>query len=145
MVITASGIGHAVVTGLNSAIDRVDAFGGMQNRPGETKGTNFLLVGTDGREGLDPAEKQAYHLGGAPCHCTDTIMLVHLSQDRRRASVVSIPRDTYVQLPYAGAAAALHTTRSASGRAVPATHPAKINEAYADGRPQTDRAARSSG
>lgn len=136
MVITASGVGHAVVAGLNGAINRVDAFGGMQNRPGQTKGTNFLLVGTDGRDGLDRAQKQAYHLGGAPCHCTDTIMLVHLSQDLRRASVVSIPRDTYVQLPYTGAAARLHTARSASGKAVPATHPAKINEAYADGGPK---------
>src|SRR5882757_4988049 len=99
LVITVSGIGHAVVNGVNGAINRVDAFGGMQGRPGGTKGTNFLLVGTDGRDGLDPGEKQRYHLGGAPCHCTDTIMLVHLSADRQRASIVSIPRDSYVRLP----------------------------------------------
>jgi LCP family protein required for cell wall assembly len=154
LVITASGVGHAVVTGLNGAIGRVDAFGGMQNRPGGSKGTNFLLVGTDGRDGLDPAEKKAYHLGGAPCHCTDTIMLVHLSQDRQRASVVSIPRDTYVQLPTTGMAkavmernAAVANAASKTGAAggakgrvpmkqVPATHPAKINEAYADGGPK---------
>ena len=136
LVITASGVGHAVVTGLNGAINRVDAFGGMQNRPGESRGTNFLLVGTDGRDGLDPEEKKAYHLGGAPCHCTDTIMLVHLSQDRRRASIVSIPRDTYVRLPYAGNAAAKGAVRSASGHTVPATRPAKINAAYAQGGPK---------
>jgi LCP family protein required for cell wall assembly len=136
LVITASGVGHAVVTGLNGAINRVDAFGGMQNRPGDSKGTNFLLVGTDGRGGLNPTEKKAYHLGGAPCHCTDTIMLVHLSQDRQRASVVSIPRDTYVQLPGVGSPAAKGDDRSASGRTVPATHPAKINAAYAVGGPK---------
>jgi LCP family protein required for cell wall assembly len=140
VVITASGVGHAVVTGLNGAIGRVDAFGGMQNRPGDSKGTNFLLVGTDGRDGLDPAEKKQYHLGGAPCHCTDTIMLVHLSQDRERASVVSIPRDTYVQLPTMGnarpAPGASPAHRSAGGTRMPATHPAKINEAYADGGPK---------
>ncbi|MEE4544251.1 LCP family protein [Streptomyces sp. V4-01] len=99
LVITASGLGHAVVNSLSGAIDRVDAFGGMQGRPDGTKGTNFLLVGTDGRDGLDHDEKQQYHLGGAPCHCTDTIMLVHLSADHRRASIVSIPRDSYVLLP----------------------------------------------
>ncbi len=140
LVITASGVGHAVVTGLNGAINRVDAFGGMEDRPGDSKGTNFLLVGTDGRDGLDPAEKKAYHLGGAPCHCTDTIMLVHLSQDRRRASVVSIPRDTYVQLPDTGPAAfhaaGTPSRTSAGGHRMPATHPAKINEAYADGGPR---------
>jgi LCP family protein required for cell wall assembly len=149
LVITASGVGHAVVTGLNGAINRVDAFGGMQNRPGDSKGTNFLLVGTDGRDGLNAAEKKQYHLGGAPCHCTDTIMLVHLSQDRQRASVVSIPRDTYVRLPDVGPAAVLAdrkgtgpkatakaTATSAGGRPMTPTHPAKINEAYADGGPK---------
>ncbi|WP_443033950.1 LCP family protein [Streptomyces sp. CA2R106] len=149
LVITASGVGHAMVAGLNGAINRVDAFGGIQNRPGGSKGTNFLLVGTDGRDGLDPQEKKQYHLGGAPCHCTDTIMLVHLSQDRDRASVVSIPRDTYVQLPDvgpaavlakrgqgAGKAAATATATSAGGRPLVPTHPAKINEAYADGGPK---------
>jgi LCP family protein required for cell wall assembly len=142
LVITASGVGHAVVAGLDGAINRVDAFGDMQDRPGDTRGTNFLLVGTDGRNGLDPAEKKQYHLGGAPCHCTDTIMLVHLSQDRQRASVVSIPRDTYVQLPDVGPAA-FHAAgkgspspTSAGGRPMVPTHPAKLNEAYADGGPQ---------
>jgi LCP family protein required for cell wall assembly len=98
-VITASGLGHALVNGISGSIGRVDAFGGMQGRPSGSKGTNFLLVGTDGRNGIDSREKKEFHLGGAPCHCTDTIMLVHLSQDRQRATVVSIPRDTYVRLP----------------------------------------------
>lgn len=137
MVITVSGIGHAVVTGVNGAIGRVDAFGGMQGRPDGTKGTNFLLVGTDGRDGLDPAEKQLYHLGGAPCHCTDTIMLVHLSADRQRASIVSIPRDTYVRLPntpgHSGAGAVPAAARPTPARPPLTTHPAKINEAFADG------------
>ncbi|WP_327290864.1 LCP family protein [Streptomyces sp. NBC_01198] len=152
LVITASGIGHAVVTGVNGAIGRVDAFGGMQGRPDGSKGTNFLLVGTDGREDLAPAEKKLYHLGGAPCHCTDTIMLVHLSQDHARASVVSIPRDTYVLLPArpvpagataaakaAGKAAAAPTAKpGAKGAATPAaaTRPAKLNQAYALGGPK---------
>ncbi|MBD0738437.1 LytR family transcriptional regulator [Streptomyces sp. CBMA29] len=162
LIITASGVGHAVLNGVSGAIDRVDAFGGMEGRPDGSKGTNFLLVGTDGRDGLDPAEKKAYHLGGAPCHCTDTIMLVHLSEDRSHASIVSIPRDTYVRLPNqpaAGAspsgsptattatpAASPTATASGSANAAPAadaqsqaqadTHPAKINEAYADGGPK---------
>lgn len=156
MIITASGIGHAVLTGVSGAIDRVDAFGGMEGRPDGSKGTNFLLVGTDGRDGLDPAEKKAYHLGGAPCHCTDTIMLVHLSADRSRASIVSIPRDTYVRLPdqpsasspspsvsaSVSASATAGPTASGTASAAPAaavqpdTHPAKINEAYADGGPK---------
>ncbi|NUS13482.1 MAG: LCP family protein [Streptomyces sp.] len=144
LVITVSGVGHAAVAGVSGAIGRVDAFGGMQGRPGGSMGTNFLLVGTDGRDDLAPGQKQAYHLGGAPCHCTDTIMLVHLSQDRSRASVVSIPRDTYVRLP---APVPARSPSPAAGRkggghgrapdAVPgATRPAKLNQAYAQGGPK---------
>jgi LCP family protein required for cell wall assembly len=148
IVITVSGVGHAALTGVNGAIGRVDAFGGMQGRPDGSKGTNFLLVGTDGRDNLDPKEKQLYHLGGAPCHCTDTIMLVHLSQDRSRASVVSIPRDTYVLLPARPATAAPQATgkdaRKAAAKtakkptATPAaaTRPAKLNQAYSQGGPK---------
>ncbi|WNI15792.1 LCP family protein [Actinacidiphila sp. ITFR-21] len=140
LVITVSGVGHAVVTGVNGAIGRVDAFGGMQGRPDGTKGTNFLLVGTDGRDGLDPSDRQRYHLGGTACHCTDTIMLIHLSADRRRAAVVSIPRDTYVRLPGkpppAPPASAVPDAGSAGARSAPppaAARPAKINQAFAEG------------
>ncbi|MFF6958775.1 LCP family protein [Streptomyces sp. NPDC008317] len=165
LIITASGVGHAVLNGVSGAIDRVDAFGGMEGRPDGSKGTNFLLVGTDGRDGLDPATRKAYHLGGAPCHCTDTIMLVHLSEDRSHASIVSIPRDTYVRLPDQPSADASSSgsppasasppgtpsaapsvtpsgTASGTAGAAPATevqadtHPAKINQAYADGGPK---------
>ncbi|MFI0896054.1 LCP family protein [Streptomyces sp. NPDC020983] len=149
LVITVSGVGHTVVTSVSGAIGRVDAFGGMEGRPDGGKGTNFLLVGTDGRDGLAPGRKREYHLGGAPCHCTDTIMLVHLSQDRSRASVVSIPRDTYVLLPSPATAPGTRpprdparAARADAGRdpgppaAPAATRPAKLNQAYAQGGPK---------
>ncbi|MEU3458740.1 LCP family protein [Streptomyces sp. NPDC006733] len=126
-IITTSGVGHAVVSGVGDDIGRVDAFGGMHDRPGRSTGVNFLLVGTDGRDGLDRDDKERYHLGGAPCHCTDTIMLVHLSADRSRVSVVSIPRDSYVMLPP-------HDEAFSGAKHV--SHPAKINAAYADGGPR---------
>ncbi|WP_459186310.1 LCP family protein [Streptomyces sp.] len=112
-VLTVSGIGHAVVDRVEGGIQRVDAFGDMKSRPSRTAGTNFLLVGTDGRDGLTADQKRRFHLGGKPCHCTDTIMLAHLSQDRRRVSVVSIPRDTYAEFP----------------------KPSKLDAAYAKGGP----------
>ncbi len=91
LVLGAGGIGHAVVSNLEGGIGRVDPFKDMKNRPQSGHGTNLLLVGTDGRDAITKEEKQKYKLGGAPCHCTDTIMLVHLSADRQRASVVSLP------------------------------------------------------
>ncbi|MFS8204413.1 LCP family protein [Streptomyces sp. CWNU-52B] len=126
-VLAAAGIGHAVVTGLDSDIDRIDPFKDMKNRPAQGHGMNVLLVGTDGRDRITPEQKEKYRLGGAPCHCTDTVMIVHVSEDRKRASVVSLPRDSYAETP-------AHTDRTTGERHDP--HPVKLNAAYAEGGPQ---------
>ncbi|WP_431044066.1 LCP family protein [Streptomyces sp. P1-3] len=126
LVLAAGGIGHALVTGLESNIQRVDAFEGLNDRPRGSDGMNVLLVGTDGRDKISLADRRRYQLGGAPCHCTDTMMLVHLSGDRERASVVSLPRDSYARIP-------AYTDRR-TGERHPA-HPQKINAAYAEGGP----------
>ncbi|WUX64555.1 LCP family protein [Streptomyces sp. NBC_01431] len=126
LVLGAGGVGHAVVTGLDGGIGRVDPFRDMKNRPQGGHGTNILLVGTDGRDKITPEEKQKYRLGGAPCHCTDTIMMVHVSADRRRVSVVSLPRDSYAEVP--------EHTDEATGQHHP-QHPLKLNAAYAEGGP----------
>ncbi|MFH9423842.1 LCP family protein [Streptomyces sp. NPDC017529] len=128
LLLAAGGIGHAMVTGVEDGIARVDAFEGMGNRPDNSggDGMNFLVVGTDGRDKLSPQEKRRYRLGGEPCHCTDTIMVVHLSAGRDRASVVSLPRDSYaVTPPHTDA----NTGRKHHG------HPVKLNAAYAEGGP----------
>ncbi|WP_344080100.1 LCP family protein [Streptomyces crystallinus] len=126
LVLGAGGVGHAVVTSLDSGIGRVDPFKDMKNRPQGGNGTNILLVGTDGRDRITPEEKEKYRLGGAPCHCTDTMMIVHVSADRSRASVVSIPRDSYAEIPE-------HTDQNTGAHHN--QHPVKINAAYAEGGP----------
>ncbi|MGY6020156.1 LCP family protein [Streptomyces spinosirectus] len=126
VVLASAGIGHAVVTSLDADITRVDPFKDMKNRPRAGHGMNVLLVGTDGRDRISDAQRHRYHLGGAPCHCTDTIMIVHISEDRERASVVSLPRDSYAMTP-------AHVDER-TGRRIPA-HPIKINAAYAEGGP----------
>ncbi|WP_190112326.1 LCP family protein [Streptomyces cinnamoneus] len=125
VVLCTGGIGHAVVTGIGDGIKRVDAFEGLSDRPGGGRGTNVLLVGTDGRDKITAADRQRYRLGGAPCHCTDTMMLVHLSADHDRATVVSLPRDTYTEIP---------ERTDETGRFRPA-HALKLNAAYAEGGP----------
>ncbi|WP_245239503.1 LCP family protein [Streptomyces sp. MZ04] len=125
-VLAAAGIGHGVVSSLDTGIDRVDAFKDMKNRPQGGNGMNVLLVGTDGRDKITKAEKKKYRLGGAPCHCTDTIMIVHISEDRDRASVVSLPRDSYAEMPP-------HTDQNSGDRHK--AHPVKMNAAYAEGGP----------
>ncbi|MCX4629538.1 LCP family protein [Streptomyces sp. NBC_01443] len=126
-VLGSGAIGHAVMTGVDTGIERVDPFKDMKNRPQAGHGLNFLLVGTDGRDKITPQDKREYRLGGAPCHCTDTVMLVHLSANRQRASVVSLPRDSYAELP-------AHRDESSGKQHGP--HAVKLNAAYAEGGPQ---------
>ncbi|MFF0445480.1 LCP family protein [Streptomyces sp. NPDC004609] len=126
VVLGAGAVGHALVTSVDTGVSRVDAFRDIKNRPEGGRGMNLLLVGTDGRDRITKGEKQKYRLGGAPCRCTDTIMLVHISGDRDRASVVSLPRDSYAEIP-------AHTDQN-SGK-VHKPHPVKLNAAYAEGGP----------
>jgi LCP family protein required for cell wall assembly len=126
VILASAGIGHAVLSSLDADIARVDPFKDMKNRPRAGHGMNVLLVGTDGRDKITAAERQKYRLGGAPCHCTDTVMIVHISEDRERASVVSLPRDSYAMTP-------AHTDRT-TGKPHHG-HPVKLNAAYAEGGP----------
>ncbi|MEU7056980.1 LCP family protein [Streptomyces sp. NPDC046197] len=126
VVLASAGIGHAVVSSLDADIARVDPFKDMKNRPRAGHGMNVLLVGTDGRDRISEDERRRYRLGGQPCHCTDTMMIVHLSEDRKRASVVSLPRDSYAEVPA--------RVDPVTGRER-APHPVKLNAAYAEGGP----------
>ncbi|MEU3828071.1 LytR family transcriptional regulator [Streptomyces sp. SID486] len=127
VVLASAGIGHAVVSSLDAGIARIDAFKDMKNRPQAGHGMNVLLVGTDGREKISEQDRRAYRLGGEPCHCTDTMMIVHISEDRERATVVSLPRDSYAEMP-------AHVDQNSGQRHGP--HPVKLNAAYAEGGPQ---------
>ncbi|MFF5858018.1 LCP family protein [Streptomyces sp. NPDC012751] len=127
VVLASAGIGHAVVSSLDAGIARVDAFKDMKNRPRAGHGMNLLLVGTDGRDKISEGDRRAYRLGGQPCHCTDTMMIVHIAEDRERATVVSLPRDSYAEVP-------AHTDRNSGRRHGP--HPVRLNAAYAEGGPQ---------
>lgn len=126
VVLASAGIGHGVISSLDADIARVDPFKDMKNRPRAGHGMNVLLVGTDSRDKITEAERRKYRLGGAPCHCTDTIMIVHISADRERASMVSLPRDSYAMTPE-------HTDRTTGERHH--GHPIKLNAAYAEGGP----------
>lgn len=105
----------AVSERLGDAVARVpDPFAALDPavRPAPTAATTFLLVGTDSRS-TEPTtgEDVAY----APGARSDVVMLAQMSADRRSAAVVSIPRDSWVDVPGRGRA--------------------KVNAAYAWGGP----------
>lgn len=88
-----------VLTGLwaDTRLNRVDA------RPpstvGKTAGTNWLLVGSDSRQGLSDADIERLGTGGdIGVGRTDTVMLLHIPTVGK-ATLVSLPRDSYVAVP----------------------------------------------
>ena len=121
-----SGVAYATADHFTGQIQHVNAFGGLTDRPADDDGTNFLVVGSDDRAGLSRKQKSQLHTGydDFGSH-SDTMMIVHLASDGS-VGVVSIPRDSYVQIP-------AYTT--SSGRTIPSSHQ-KINAAYSIGGPQ---------
>ncbi|WP_406113533.1 LCP family protein [Kitasatospora purpeofusca] len=126
VLVTSCG-GWAVLHGIGS-IDRVDAFSNDRARPADDGSTTFLVVGTDERDGIpEKTLKTVLHAGGESCHCTDTMMIVQLSGDGSRAGVISIPRDSYVDIPAHRDPATRKTVPASKG---------KINAAFGMGGPQ---------
>lgn len=87
------------VTGIWGSIDRVDAEPTNAARPEPGSGTNFVLVGTDSREDLTDEERQEYNTGAVEGARADTIMLLHLPSGGGDPTLLSIPRDSYVEIP----------------------------------------------
>lgn len=65
---------------------------------GSGQPVNFLLVGSDSRQGLSKAELNRIQTIATPGERTDTIIIVHISPKRHKAIMLSIPRDLRVQL-----------------------------------------------
>ncbi|WP_459644405.1 LCP family protein [Kineococcus sp. NUM-3379] len=63
------------------------------------KPLNVLVMGSDTRDLADGTGGQYGGAAADPGARSDTTVLVHLSADRRSAAVVSIPRDSLVQIP----------------------------------------------
>lgn len=98
-----------------SRIDKVEAITDYEGRPEPASGTNWLIVGSDSREGLSDEEIKDLRLGKVEGRRTDTIILLHRPASGK-PTLVSLPRDSYVPIP-------------GQGRN-------KLNAAYALGGPQ---------
>lgn len=66
------------------------------NAKGQTA-MNIMILGSDSRS--DPADAKLGGAADATGARADVIMIAHLSADRSNMSIVSIPRDTRVQIP----------------------------------------------
>jgi LCP family protein required for cell wall assembly len=106
-------------------IKKINVFAGLTHRPsGGVQGDlNVLLVGSDSRAGLTPAQQRALHVGHDPGQRSDTMILLHIPRGGGKAVLISLPRDSYVLVP---------AHRDKSGRHIPAAYN-KLNAAYAIG------------
>ncbi|GAB3554279.1 LCP family protein required for cell wall assembly [Actinopolyspora lacussalsi] len=105
-----------LVVYVDSSLQRTDALADYSGRVEDTPGTNWLLVGSDSREGLDESQREELSAGDAGGRRTDTMMLMHIPAGGGKPVLVSLPRDSSV--PIAG-----------HGRN-------KLNAAFAFGGPQ---------
>lgn len=106
-------------------VKHVNVFTNNANRPDNDGGMNILLVGSDDREGLSRKERRDLKVGQDDYgRHTDTIMIAHVA-DNGSVDVVSIPRDSYAEIP-------AYTT--SSGQTIAASKQ-KINAAYSIGGP----------
>lgn len=88
-------VGEAVIDTSDLGSEKVWSVG---SDPFAGKPVNILVVGIDSRYG-DNAEVGAGDTDDFATILSDTNMVVHLSQDRKSATVVSIPRDLIVDIP----------------------------------------------
>ncbi|MFF3504072.1 LCP family protein [Streptomyces sp. NPDC003247] len=97
------------------------------DRPDEGEGTNYLIVGSDSREGMSAEEKKELHTGSADGKRTDSMMILHTGSNGD--TLISLPRDSDVEIPtFVGSESG--KTYEGTGRHV------KLNAAYAEDGPE---------
>ncbi|GGQ29995.1 LCP family protein [Streptomyces mutabilis] len=121
LILGVAGVGAWVYEDLDGNIDAADVdnkLGGDRPENLSPGSKNILVVGSDSRDG-DNAE----YGKGLTTMQSDTLMVLHVPANREWATVVSFPRDSWVEIPAC----------DRGDGATSAPHHAKINEAFAIG------------
>ncbi|OZC62227.1 LytR family transcriptional regulator [Rhodococcus sp. 06-621-2] len=104
MVLVVTGFAWRSIDGLRSNIATAGALGLGGGADGAV---DILMVGTDSRtdahgNALSQAELDSLRAGEEVASNTDTIVLIRVPNDGSSATAISIPRDSYVQVPGIG-------------------------------------------
>jgi LCP family protein required for cell wall assembly len=91
----------------------------VDDRPEAGDGTNYLIVGSDSREGLSDQEKKDLHTGSAEGKRTDSMMILHVGTGG--PTLISLPRDSWVTIP---------SFTGTSGKRYENNQETKLNAAY---------------
>jgi LCP family protein required for cell wall assembly len=85
---------------LDSRLNRSDVLASYARQPSAGAGSNWLITGSDSRQGLSRKLERKYHTGrGIGGQRSDTILLLHIPGNGGPAVLVSLPRDSYVPIP----------------------------------------------
>jgi len=80
-------------------LHRQSVWPAASTRPAATPGADWLIVGSDSREGLSAAQRKQLATGSAAGQRTDTMMLLHIPASGGGPTLISLPRDSYVAIP----------------------------------------------
>lgn len=91
-----SGSAWVLTSYVSSSLGRINA--GTSGTPSSGP-VNILVAGIDTRGGLTRRQELRLHVGDAISSNSDTLMLVHIPADHTSIQVVSLPRDSWVDIP----------------------------------------------
>jgi LCP family protein required for cell wall assembly len=96
LLVVASGTGYVMLKHFNANIQQDDISGLLGDQPVNThpQAENIMVLGSDSRQGLSKA-----YGSGLITDQSDTLMIIHIPADRKWAEVMSIPRDSWVNIP----------------------------------------------
>jgi len=115
-VFAVTGAAGVLVTA-HQQVDKITRIDNLVFSPSNGNVENYLLVGSDSREGADPSDPDFGAIGGADQvtgNRSDTVMILRRDLDGGRAALLSLPRDLCIDLP-------------------DCNKPRRINAAYQDG------------
>jgi LCP family protein required for cell wall assembly len=85
---------------LNSQLVKRNVLVDYAGRPAAGAGTNWLITGSDSRQGLSRKQEQklatGHDIGGRR---SDTMLILHIPSGGGRSVLVSLPRDSYLPIP----------------------------------------------
>jgi LCP family protein required for cell wall assembly len=120
LLIGVTATGYEILHHFNANIEQDDISALLGAQPVDThpQAENIMVIGSDSRDGLSAA-----YGSGLSTDQSDTLMIIHIPADRKWAEVMSIPRDSYVNIP---------ACEMGNGQTSDPTQ-YKINEAFAIG------------